>query len=832
MNVEYNAPDKRAPIQENPRVESDYFVANASGTTNIEDQAVSKTTSYTVKDYERDILSSASTNYEQGIREFLAKPYRAAFGEFSPTTTPLPSFMMQLGLNYGDLLSANPVWKDKLKGFLGIRATLVCRLLVNGNPFQQGRLVLFYQPMYDELTGLPTNMENYNHIANLTTVSALPHVELDIACDTESVLEIPYISLMTHHNMLTNQGGWGRLFLAEWLPFNYGSGSSAASWELWISLKDVELVAPSVVNVESALLQAQMAPPKRKTKKRPDPSDQEIMQRGPVESFLNATSSVADTLSNVPILSSIAGPVSWAAGIASNIAGYFGWSRPLSQDARVVVNRSKYQQTNVADQKEVASTLGLFSTNKVRIEPSFGGLDMDEMSIDYIKQVYGVVDSGSWPTTSTSGTLLWSFNLKPVNAASSVVVAGDPYLAPTSLAFLGGMFDMWRGGFKIRFKFAKTNFHSGRLVLAFTPGFFNDSSGGAGGALFPANLQATDYLHREFIDLRTGHEFEFIVPFVSLYPYLQLSQDMGSLSLYVMNPLKGPDTVAQSVSYTIEMAGAEDMEFARPINPVFVPAIRVASFKETGGRKLSSLFGTWRKKPSAVVEDYPLEAQMETGTECKVTVAKPIGGSGVKEMNTCFAEVCIGEQIKSVKQLMLRTTFSTPSIGEFGPSFRPFQVTPASSTGDLYPGFMDWYSVIAPAFAYARGSMIVRLCTDSTNVAQKEHSIIYFNNYTNVLIDPKLSIAQSPFTPIVNERTENNILSCHFPQYTNAFGRLVSADGFQVNANYPFRSVAMGQVDKGLFSDPAIPLQLGRCVGDDTQLSFYLGPPLCVDANV
>lgn len=60
-------------------------------------------------------------------------------------------------------------------------------------------------------------------------------------------MEIPYVNLQSHHNLLNGEGAWGIIYINCYLPFGTGStGSTDVNCVLWLSIHDVELVAPSI----------------------------------------------------------------------------------------------------------------------------------------------------------------------------------------------------------------------------------------------------------------------------------------------------------------------------------------------------------------------------------------------------------------------------------------------------------------------------------------------------------------------------------------------------------------------------------------------------------
>jgi hypothetical protein len=127
----------------------------------------------------------------------------------------------------------------------------------------------------------------------------------------------------------------------------------------------------------------------------------------------------------------------------------------------------------------------------------------------------------------------------------------------------------WRGSIRYRLKFVKTEFHSGRLSISYTPIDPRTTE-----ILIPG-VSSTDYVFRDIIDLRETSEFEFVVPYISSTPYKPCSDNawtrLGEIKIYVVDQLVAPDTVPQTIPVFIEMSGGPDIEFAMVANKSYTP---------------------------------------------------------------------------------------------------------------------------------------------------------------------------------------------------------------------------------------------------------------------
>jgi hypothetical protein len=114
------------------------------------------------------------------------------------------------------------------------------------------------------------------------------------------------------------------------------------------------------------------------------------------------------------------------------------------------------------------------------------------------------------------------------------------------------MFEYFTGNLVVRIHVAKTEFHSGRLLVSFTPQIIS-----------PPTITSSDFLLKSIVDLRDDSIFEIKVPFPSLLPYLKTNDVAGAVHILVLNELRAPASVSQSIDMIIELA-MEDVEFACP----------------------------------------------------------------------------------------------------------------------------------------------------------------------------------------------------------------------------------------------------------------------------
>jgi hypothetical protein len=626
-------------------------------------------------------LASNTTNSpEQTIKSFLAKPYPIQQGLLS-TTDNSGTFA------YFDPISSvltQSIYKNKIDGHLGFKATIIVRLQINAERFQQGRYILAFLPFN---TATYTSGSSYAklHTVNLTTVTQLPHVEIDLNCDTEAVLEIPYVSPTSHYSIIDQNFSVGSVFLYPYIALSTGSsGSTSCEYTLWVSYKDVELAGPTVHqgNFEFQAGKQQSTQRGRNATE----IERDSVGAGPISQSLYNVSAATDILSEIPFLSSIAKPVSWFTDIVSRTASIFGWSNPIDLSPVQRMVQTIFPYSNNCDAVDESMPISLFSKNLVEPYSGFAGTDIDEMAIDFIKTIPAYVSSFNFTTASAANAVLYTNILDAAGQKTSGSDGTNTYYVHTPVSFLANQFQLYRGSLKLTFKCAKTEFHSGRLLIAYAP--YTNTQPTA------PSLADTTYLHREIIDLRMGNEFSFVLPYASVVPFRDISSGIsayGVVWVYVLNELVAPASVSSTVTFVVEASAASDMEFAVPRNHslnTYVPAVIQSNF----------------------------EFQMDSSfsNSCSI-IDKNIGSATLVDDGFSSDRLCVGERIMSILSLLKKSDSNGyVPVATTGLYIFPYFAQASSSTVTNTNG--DNYSLWSAVYGLSRGGVRIRVpMTNSTS---------------------------------------------------------------------------------------------------------------------
>ena len=482
---------------------------------------------------------------------------------------------------------------------------------------------------------------------------------------------------------------------------------------------------------------------------------------------------------------------SWAAALAARAARVWGWSKPLALKAPERMDRKIMAFSAVSDVAAYAKPLGVLSENSVALPPPIPK-NIDEMSIDFIKQVYAFAYSTTWTTSQVAGTILFA-----VTTAPNAYTTFSKGLTYTPASFVSQQFERWRGTLKYRFKLVKTSFHRGRLLVAFYPGTTPADT---------AALSQSEPVYREVVDVSETNEFEVCCPYMLPTPWLQRNQQSGTLVVYVVDPLVAPTTVSSSVGVLIEHAGGSDFQVAVPV--------------------------TWPYEPYA-----PSTAQM-----AEEYVATPCFELGPKSssVNDRIPEYTIGESVKSIRQLIKRlwTYDHSKLIG--GDSYiviAPYvlePVTQASGTGgaiqrtSYYSDFINLWSF---AYAMNHGSMRYALSQNNTTLQSSTMTMATTAQSLNAALAQRVSRPLLTGFVTLNSSNIEGPIEFQTPVWCSTFGRSTPAQiasiGQNINVVVPQGSAETVTVfgDQTSYSSAASSIGFSRAAGEDFGFGVFVGVP-------
>lgn len=194
---------------------------------------------------------------------------------------------------------------------------------------------------------------------------------------------------------------------------------------------------------------------------------------------------------------------------------------------------------------------------------------VDEMSIAHLKTKPQFIGKFSVRSADTTGKLLWSRPITPiqeVRTVSYVNVPGDTVFTNEhsnihqTLAYLSRY---WKGSIKIHLQSVMTNFHYCKLILA------RDYSPDQNMALSYPKFESVTNLLTETVEFSSGGQIQtFVLPFCSPLNQLPCSRDFeqnayqhGVYYIYLYQPLVLNGSVSSSIDFNVYITLEDDFDF-------------------------------------------------------------------------------------------------------------------------------------------------------------------------------------------------------------------------------------------------------------------------------
>lgn len=641
-------------------------------TTFVEDSGVNVSQTAMPSAIARDYYSGTSGDTPQDIKTFLGIPRVIQNGNLSITDTSTSFSPIRCPV---DILSSN-IFRDKIKGYYGMRFKMVFTLNVNAERFQQGRYRLCYVPLGGTAQTNDIDLWVNQHSATLVQRSNLPGVDIDLNCDTTAVLEIPF-SMAADFYMLnsTYNEAVGMLRLFPYSVMESVSGSTSCSYTLWAHFEEVELIG-RVVPFEL------QAPRFRSSIKKKNQNASELEAEksgvGPISSVAFQISRAAKYFNPVPVLGDYSSKLAWASDIIGNSASVFGWSSPANLAPSVQVMRSRlYGATNV-NKADYTPPMSLQSDNQVDVLPGAFGTDKDELDISNFVSIPTYYNKFTMDTSDLVNDIIADIKVTPVIGNLSVDGVHNR-LDTGPMGYLSRKFTYWRGGITYKFKIVKTEFHSGRIAVWFMPDKNNSVAAN--------NTVNSSYTNRTIIDLREHSEFTITVPYIHETPYMDYNYSTGRLKMGIIDKLVAPSTVPSAIHFIVEISGAPDLEFAVPLTTPFV-------------------------YPSSVTLQSPLS---ESHT-CEIFSGN-VGNMSDTKFQVSTASAAIGEKIINLRTLLKKyhplgfNIDAKPSGSTI--ILRPFS-TDVVPPGTNTTAWNDLYGDLNGMFMFSRGGVRFKSVPDAT----------------------------------------------------------------------------------------------------------------------
>lgn len=732
-----------------------------------EDGGVEKVESNDVPEF--DDYPATGDTLENSVRTILERPTIIEQGTWTQAQTPGAGVT---GMTLPRSWFGKKQVKSKLEGFRFLRCDFRARLQVNSQPFNAGCLIMTFIPFHGQLANPPeagTGM-------TFPMMTGYRHVYLDLSTSTTCEMVIPYICPESHFDLTMVGGLLGVVRAFVYSPLT--GGTNDVEFTLYVNAENIEVQMPGPYGIkapmEHGVPQAGFTDKEKK--------------KGTVSQIAGAVSGIANTFKGVPGIGAIASSVGTVSDIVGGVASMFGFSKPTYDPTTTAVQGLyvRNMANTVGDSK--AKSLGLIPDNHVTAPASNFQTTEDEMSLTHILSQWIYLARFSMSTANAPGTNLFQFAANPT-LCEVKQFPGPPVYEQrnnTYASYLANMFKYYRGGLEYNFRIVKTCFHSGRIRVYFVPTGAVVST--------PLTAEEKEMCYSKIIDFKDKTDFTITIPYLMNIPWLPCAiaepsnfnyGATGRVFVEVLNALRAPSTVGDSIEFIVETRCAPDFQFAN-----------------------YGISKEYRSTPPDPALEY---GSPQAGTDL-------FSATGMSDQKAHLSTV--GEVITSLRQVLKRYT--------------EFALIPVTTTGVLDPWeaipkttnlIRDPYSLVQELYRFYSGSMRI-LSVISTN---NSSSPVYFGV---IYQEPNPADVQTT-TPIGSGKIVQNVIQeptmeIEIPYYGITPATLTPL-GSPIGTDIPCATTDMVMYPRNRTKIEIITgheLLLFRQIGEDFSFGYLVAPPI------
>lgn len=461
--------------------------------------------------------------------------------------TPLNVTPLTATINPWLLFFTNPRVANRICNYNLLTAKLKIKVLVNGNSFYYGRLMVDYVPIPSLDTASDFTLTT---LGNAVAASNRQHLYLDPTTSMGGEMELPFLWPNDNANITNGDlASLGSIYIRELVQLKHANAATTpVEIVIMAWAEDVVLAIPTTLDAYGLTAQAN-----------------EYEMR-PASAAASAAANLAGKLSSVPIIGPYAKATQMVASTLGAVARMFGYSRPVILEDPTMVRPNYIGNLASTDMADPVLKLTVDSKQELSIDPRIFGADTgDEMVISRIAAVESYYYQFPWTVARVPDACLFSVRPHPrVNVQS----AGVTYM--TACCFASAPFLYWRGCMRYRFMVVGSGFHRGRLKVMWDPNYIASPE--------------TNVAFTRIVDISADREFTIDVPWGQPRAYLPcvpmstspsattdtaamttVGLGNGVLAVYVLNTLTTPNSATNNdISILVSVSMADDAEFAVP----------------------------------------------------------------------------------------------------------------------------------------------------------------------------------------------------------------------------------------------------------------------------
>jgi hypothetical protein len=590
--------------------------------------------------------------------------------------------------------------KKKLDNFAFLQCDLKIKVMINASPFYYGSMLMNYIPL-PNLTPNTAPADALNKY--FISISQRPHLWLSPQHNEGGSMTLPYFNFRNWLRVQIRQDflDMGTLNFVNYTILDSANGVSGAGATVTIYAwaENVRISGPTLgLSMQS----------------------QDEYGDGVISKPASAIAYVASHLENVPIIGRFATVTRIGASAVSAIASLFGFTNvPVIEDT-MPFRPSPYPPFSSTDIGFPVEKLTVDCKNELSIDPSIIGLDSkDELAISNIVGKESFLISCDWSTSFAIDRILFTSVVTPNMYDANTPTPAAVYYTP--MGWVSQLFKAWRGDIIFRFKFICSKYHKGRVRISYDP------AGTVSQNLTVDDVSST-VVYTQIVDLNEDTDVEIRVPYQQAIswlltragdytyanrPWYQTTgppyifdpgYHNGTIQVRVLNALTAP-VLSSSIKMLVFVRGAENLEFANPIDPPTSLSPFVVQSQDVYGDPTSAVVGGVK----GVLSDKYLVNWGEAILSLRTLLRRT-------NLSTVWCEPVNGNDDKYTV-IRHRFTKWPPHYGYDPAGLNSAKGLVATTTNFNFnfcqPTLHNW---ISPAFVAQRGSMIWTFNVDSKDV--------------------------------------------------------------------------------------------------------------------
>jgi hypothetical protein len=428
---------------------------------------------------------------------------------------------------------ANAAIQTKLDYYYLVRGVLKITIVVTASPGLYGAAYCSYQPMSNYNPAPIVETSTYD--GWMVPFSQRPGIDINVQENTGGEMHLPFVYEREWLDVTSETAcqNMGKFTLRNFTSLRaITAASQDVTIRVFASMAEVELSVPTnAVAQQSGEIDMHNA----------EESHEFNETEGAISKPASAIASVANVLSNVPVIGPFAKATSIAAEGVASIAKMFGYSNPpVIEDVKPFKN-SSIPPVATSDICQPFERLTLDAKNELTLDNSCRGyLSVDELNIQEYCKRNSFLDYTTWSQSDTAGTALWASRVTPELWRRDGVT--NYKIQPTFMGNASLCFKYWRGNIVFGVRVVASKMHTGSLRLCYDP---------------RADIltSAPDYavVTNKVIDITTDTTTEIEIPFSNTKGFLECEHALTTQKFGLGALSGGSDTQYENGTFRVEV---------------------------------------------------------------------------------------------------------------------------------------------------------------------------------------------------------------------------------------------------------------------------------------